>query len=214
MRRVSVLLATFFLLMSIVGVPIAQARQGAANPNAAGRYIVTFADEPVASYDGYKVGYPATRPKAGRKLNPKAAAVVKWQKYLTAKHDAALAKVGATKIYDYTVTNNGVAVKLTAAQAAKLAATKGVIALSKDRLAHPDTTLSPTFLGLDAPGGLWSQLGGNRRAGAGVIVGVIDTGIWPESKSFAGHTGIPVPARWNGRCVAGEQFPVTSCNDK
>ena len=214
MRRVSALLAMFFLLTTIVGAPIAQARQGAANPNAAGRYIVTFADEPVASYDGYRVGYPATRPKAGHKLNPKAAAVVKWQKYLTAKHDAALAKVGATKIYDYTITNNGVAVKLTARQAAKLAATKGVIALSKDRLAHPDTTLSPHFLGLDAAGGLWSQLGGNTHAGAGVVVGVIDTGIWPESKSFAGNTGIPVPARWNGKCVAGEQFPVTSCNDK
>jgi subtilisin family serine protease len=214
MRRVSVLVAVFLLLTTIVGVPIAQARQGAASPNAAGRYIVTFADEPLASYDGYRVGYPATRPKAGHKLNPKAAAVVKWQKYLTGKHDAALAKVGATKYYDYTVTNNAVAVKLTAVQAAKLAAMKGVIALSKDRLAHPDTTLSPSFLGLDAPGGIWEQLGGRDHAGAGVVVGVIDTGIWPESKSFAGGTGIPIPATWHGTCVDGEQFTKHDCNDK
>ena len=33
------------------------------------------------------------------------------------KHDAALAQVGATKIYDYTVANNGVAAELTAEQA-------------------------------------------------------------------------------------------------
>ncbi len=214
MRRVSVLVAVLLLLAATVGAPIAQARQAAAAPQAAGRYIVTFADDPVATYSGYKVGFAATRPKAGKKINPTSAAVVKWQKHLTAQHDAALAKVGATKYYDYTVTNNAVAVKLTAKQATKLRAMKGVISLSKDRLAKPDTTLSPHFLGLDAAGGLWAQLGGNTHAGAGVVVGVIDTGIWPESKSFAGGTGIPVPADWHGRCVAGERFPVTSCNDK
>jgi hypothetical protein len=36
----------------------------------AGRYIVTFADEPIASYDGYVRGFPATRPAAGEKLDP------------------------------------------------------------------------------------------------------------------------------------------------
>lgn len=214
MRRVSVLFAVVLLLTSIIGVPMAQARQGAASPYAAGRYIVTFADEPVAAYDGYKKGFAATRPKAGQKLNPKSAAAVKWQKHLTAQHDAALAKVGATKYYDYTITNNAVAVKLTARQAAKLARTKGVIALSKDRLMQPDTTQSPHFLGLDAEGGLWQQLGGNEDAGAGVVVGVIDTGIWPESASFAGGTGIPVPADWRGECVDGERFTKHLCNDK
>ena len=96
MRRVSVLVAVLLLLAATVGAPIAQARQAAAGPQAAGRYIVTFSDDPVATYSGYKAGYPATRPKAGKKINPKSAAVVKWQKYLTAKHDAALAKIGAT----------------------------------------------------------------------------------------------------------------------
>lgn len=214
MRRVSVLFAVLLLLTSIVGVPIAQARQAAASPLAAGRYIVTFADEPVAAYDGYKQGFAATRPKAGQKVNAKSAAAVKWQKHLTAQHDAALAKVGATKYYDYTITNNAVAVKLTARQAATLAGTKGVIALSKDRLMQPDTTQSPHFLGLDAAGGLWSQLGGNEDAGAGVVVGVIDTGIWPESASFAGGTGIPIPSDWRGECVDGEQFTKHLCNDK
>jgi subtilisin family serine protease len=214
MRRVSVSVAVMLLLAATVGAPIAQAKQANAAPQAAGRYIVTFADEPVATYSGYKAGFPATRPQAGKKVNTRSAAAVKWQKHLTAQHDAALAKVGAEKYYDYTITNNAVAAKLTAGQAAKLGSMKGVLALSKDRIAQPDTSLSPTFLGLDGAGGLWSQLGGNRSAGAGVVVGVIDTGIWPESKAFAGGTGIPVPADWNGRCVAGERFPVTSCNDK
>ncbi|HEV8670193.1 MAG TPA: S8 family serine peptidase [Candidatus Limnocylindria bacterium] len=179
-----------------------------------GTYIVTFADEPVASYEGYLAGFPATRPQPGRKIDPASPAVQNWQQHLTGQHDAALAAVGAAKIYDYTITNNGVAAYLTANQAARLAKTPGVIALAKDQLAQPDTTLSPHFLGLDAAGGLWSQLGGAPHAGAGVVVGVIDTGIWPESAAFAGNTGIPVPADWHGKCVAGQLWSVNECNDK
>jgi subtilisin family serine protease len=190
------------------------AAQASAHAYTAGRYIVTFTDDAAASYTGYAKGYAATRPARGHKLNVSSAAVKSWRAHLTAKHDAALAKVGATKLYDYTVTNNGVAANLTAAQATKLAKTAGVQSLSKDKLSHPDTTYSPTFLGLNAPGGIWSQLGGGAHAGAGVVVGVVDSGIWPESKSFAGHTGIPVPASWHGKCVSGENFPNTSCNDK
>ena len=75
----------------------------------AGRYLVTFADEPVASYGGYEPGLRGHAPEPGQHLNPNSAAVQRWQAHLDAKHDARLAKVGATKIYDYTVTNNGVA---------------------------------------------------------------------------------------------------------
>lgn len=180
----------------------------------AGRYLVTFADEPVASYDGYERGYAATRPQPGRKLDRSSPSVVRWRQHLESKHDAALAGVGATKLYDYTVTNNGVAADLTAQQAAKLAGTPGVISLTKDALAQPATTSSPEFLGLTGPGGLWAQLGGDEDAGAGIVVGVIDTGIWPESAAFAGGTGIPVPAGWSGTCVAGELFSKKACNDK
>ena len=180
----------------------------------AGRYIVTFADDPAASYDGYRAGYPATRPKRGDKLNAKSAATKKWRAYLTGKHDAALAKVGATKIYDFTLANNGVAADLSAAQATELAKTAGVLALTKDALSQPTTTYSPEFLGLSARKGLWSQLGGNKNAGAGLVVGVIDSGIWPENPSFAGGTGIPVPATWHGVCQAGEDFTAALCNDK
>ncbi|MBO9524195.1 MAG: S8 family serine peptidase [Nocardioidaceae bacterium] len=180
----------------------------------AGRYIVTFNDEPAASYDGYAKGFPATRPGRGHKFNGTSAASQKWRAHLTAKHDAALAKVGAGKIYDFTVTNNAVTANLTAKQANQLAKSTGVLALTKDALAHPDTTESPHFLGLDAVNGIWSQLGGGPRAGAGLVVGVIDTGIWPENPYFKGGTGIPVPATWHGTCVAGQNFPKTSCNDK
>jgi subtilisin family serine protease len=185
-----------------------------AGPYTAGRYLVTFTDEPVASYDGYVRGYPATRPAPGRKINPNATAVRRWRDRLTAIHDRALARVGAEKIYDYTVTNNGVAAHLSARQANALAKDPAVLALSRDRKQTPSTTLSPDFLGLTKSGGLWQQLGGAGKAGAGVVVGVLDTGIWPESTAFAGRTGIPVPSDWRGACVTGEQFTAKMCNDK
>ncbi|MDT4942208.1 MAG: hypothetical protein QOJ34_2297 [Pseudonocardiales bacterium] len=181
----------------------------------AGRYIVSFADEPVASYTGYAKNFKATTPSRDHNFNAHSAAAKAWSRHLTSRHDAALSAVGASKIYDYTTTNNAVAANLSAKQANQLAKMPGVLALSKDRLAHPDTTYSPHFLGLDATGGIWDQLGGPANAGKGLVVGVIDTGIWPENPYFAGNTGIPVPSSWHGKCVSGERFDKNlACNDK
>lgn len=191
----------------------------------AGRYVVTFADEPAATYEGGIAGYSRTRPDTGKKLDPTRDEVVKYRDRLATLHDSALAKVGATKLYDYSVVTNGVLVSLSSSQASKLAAVPGVVGMEKDALRQPDTTYSPEFLGLSASGGLWSQLGSQSQAGKGVIVGVIDTGIWPESPSFAGaelkrdKAGRPVPASglratWFGDCVQGELFDSQDCNDK
>ncbi|MDG6108281.1 S8 family serine peptidase [Dactylosporangium aurantiacum] len=179
-----------------------------------GRYIVSFVDDPVGSYEGYDANFKATKPKAGDKLDPNSAAVKAWRAHLTSKHDAALTKVGATKIYDYTITNNGVAVDLTKAQAAVLAKTPGVIKLERDQVSQVDTTVSPEFLGLNTAGGVWAQAGGQANAGAGVVVGVIDSGIWPENPSFANEKINPRPKNWHGACVAGENFAVSLCGNK
>ena len=195
-------------------IAVGKSQQAAAAQYTAGRYLVTFADAPVAEYSGYAKGFPASRPAAGKKLNAHSAAAQKWQKHLTNTHDAALAKVGATKIYDYTVTNNGVATRLSASQAQKLSQQAGVVRLEKDQRAQVDTTESPHFLGLDAEGGIWSQLGGGPRAGAGLVIGVIDTGIWPENPSFKGGTGIPIPTTFHGACIAGQNWGTSTCNDK
>jgi subtilisin family serine protease len=193
---------------------------------AAGQYIVTFADEPAASYEGNVKGYARTRPDSGKKVDPTRSEVATWRSHLTAEHDKALSAVGASKLADYTVATNGVAVTLTSSQARALAAVPGVVRLQKDAMRKIDTTASPEFLGLTGPTGLWSKVpGGAAAAGKGVIVGVIDTGIWPESPSFAGSelkrdkAGQPVAASglrgtWFGPCVQGEQFSSQACNDK
>ncbi|KAK2989765.1 hypothetical protein RJ640_012705 [Escallonia rubra] len=44
-----------------------------------------------------------------------------------------------------------------------------------------------------------------------VIVGVIDTGIWPESESFSDEGFGPAPLKWKGACKGGTNF---TCNNK
>lgn len=46
------------------------------------------------------------------------------------------------------------------------------------------------------------------------MIGVIDTGVWPERQSFNDRDLGPVPPKWKGQCVAGKDFPATSCNRK
>lgn len=75
------------------------------------------------------------------------------------------------------------------------------------------TTRSPQFLGLktsDTAGQLLKE----SDFGSDLVIGVIDTGIWPERRSFNDHDLGPVPVKWKGQCVATAGFPITSCNRK
>ncbi|KAM4084266.1 hypothetical protein ACB094_08G119800 [Castanea mollissima] len=47
-----------------------------------------------------------------------------------------------------------------------------------------------------------------------IIAGVIDTGIWPESKSFNDKGLGPIPKKFKGECVTGEHFRLANCNRK
>lgn len=200
------------------GVTAAPTSQGQAL--GAGRYVVMFRDMPAASYTGGIPGYRATKPAPGERMRPSRAEVVKYRSYLRTKHDNALKQVGLSataKIYDYSVAFNGVAVDLTAAQAKKLSKLPSVVRLFHNERSTPTTNVTPGFLGLTGPGGLWSQLGGAGRngAGAGTVVGVIDTGIWPENPGvrFADTPKRRIPG-WEGICQAGENFSQQQCNDK
>src|SRR6266498_2057409 len=158
------------------------------SPN--GVYIVQMINDPVVEYKGEIRGLRATKPQPGQKIDPNSPAVVSYVGYLDSKHNAALSRAGGQKLYDYRYSFNGFAAQLTVDQANKLTSVDGVLAVSADALQTMDTSSTPHFLGLDAAGGLWEQLGGptgskkGPGAGEGIIIGVIDSGIWPESKSF------------------------------
>ncbi len=193
-----------------------------------GIYIVQLRELPTIAYDGKTKGFAATKPAAGKKLNMSATAVTRYVGHLVTKHNAELKAHGGTKLYDYTVAFNGFAARLTASQANRLAADADVVAISKQRIETVDTSTTPAFLGLSAPGGLWDQLGGVGKAGENIIIGDIDSGIWPESLSFSDRVdsqGNPsnspsakrayqnLPGA-NFKCTVGEAWTATNCNQK
>jgi subtilisin family serine protease len=197
-------------------------------------YIVQLADAPAATYRGTVSGYSATQPAAGGKLNVNASNVQAYINYLDAQRSNVIATVNAALVlHRYSVAFNGFSALLTPAEAKKLAATAGVVAVQPDVPLHMDTTRTPAFLGISTPGGLWSVLDASGRAvkGEDVIIGMVDGGIWPENPSFSdkisASTGRPIPsyqtgtqvygpppAKWTGTCQAGQGFTTSMCNNK
>ena len=228
MRRV--LVTVVMLVLGMAGTLFAQ--DPAASGNAAGKarnnlYVVQMMDPPVVSYGGGINGLRATRPNRGQKIDPNSGDVIAYAAYLDSSHNNALAVAGGgRKIYDYHYTFNGFTAQLTRAQAAAMKSAPGVVAVTPDEVRTMDTSSTPAFLGLTDKGGLWDQLGGIDKAGDGIIIGDIDSGIWPESLSFTDRTGLngsntqdgkldyhQIPG-WHGKCTPGEQFPASYCNQK
>ncbi len=220
--RFSIWLRLLFVIALALGAvaPVASAQEEAAAPlpmkSPNGLYIVQMADSPVVGYAGGVNGLRGPRLADG--LRPDAADpnVQAYEAYLVDRHSRALAAVGAAeKLYSYTFTFNGFAARLTPEQAAALKTQPGVVSVEADELRTADTVTTPSFLGLDKPGGLWAQVGGPGKAGEGIIIGVVDSGIWPESASFADDGKFRALPRWKGTCVqAGEEWTGSLCNNK
>jgi hypothetical protein len=85
-------------------------------------------------------------------------------------------------IYRYSEILNGASLLLTRDAVPAVAGLAGVTAIYFDRLVRLETDSSPAFIGAPA---MWEALGGQGQAGEGVVVGVIDSGIWPEHPSFS-----------------------------
>ncbi|MBA0853219.1 hypothetical protein Goshw_014979, partial [Gossypium schwendimanii] len=95
-------------------------------------------------------------------------------------------------IRSYKRSFNGFAAKLTNEEAKKLASFKEVVSVFPSKVYHLHTTRSWDFLGLN------QTTKHNATAESNVIVGVIDSGIWPESDSFSDEGFGPPPKKWKG----------------
>src|SRR5690349_10420025 len=153
----------------------------------AGRYIVLLDEAPVATYDGGEPGLAPTKPDEGEKLDASSKEAKKYSNFLQSRQKDVAADAGVTPDGNLTITLNAFTANLTAGQAAKLAGAKGVQSVVPDEILHPDAVPSTEFLGLEGDNGVWNAVGGIDAAGAGTVVGVVDTGIAPENPSFAGE---------------------------
>lgn len=117
-------------------------------------------------------------------------------------------------IYNYQTAFHGVAVQLSQEEAERLEEEDGVVAIFPETKYQLHTTRSPMFLGLEAGYSTHNNVWGYKILGHDVIVGVLDTGIWPESESFNDIGMTPVPSRWKGKCETGRGFEERHCNKK
>ncbi|KAL5777737.1 hypothetical protein ACOSP7_010663 [Xanthoceras sorbifolium] len=113
-------------------------------------------------------------------------------------------------LYSYNHVINGFSASLTPAEHEAVKSSPGYISSIRDLPVKPDTTHSSQFLGLSSKSGAWAV----SKFGQDVIIGVVDTGIWPESESFHDKGMTEIPSRWKGECETGAKFNSSSCNKK
>uniref|UniRef100_A0A7S4S7E1 subtilisin n=2 Tax=Ditylum brightwellii TaxID=49249 RepID=A0A7S4S7E1_9STRA len=182
------------VLVSALSISSSAFAQAVKAPNAKKEtksYIVVMANAPIAAYEGDISGYLATKPGKGQKVNPNSTHVHKYGKVLKKSHDQSLAAAGvnaSTKVNEYTFALNGYSTILTEAQVKALKTQDGVLMVLEDQMRYADTDSSPTFFCLTAEGGAYAK----GFTGEGVVVGIIDTGIWPEHPSFADDDSFPL----------------------
>ncbi|XP_025814766.1 subtilisin-like protease SBT3.5 isoform X1 [Panicum hallii] len=118
----------------------------------------------------------------------------------------------ASMIHNYKHGFSGFAAMLTEDQAKQLAESPEVISVEPSRSYTATTTRSWDFLGLgyQTPGDLLRE----GRYGEDIIIGVVDSGIWPESRSFSDQGYGPVPSRWRGKCEVGQSWDGNNCSRK
>jgi subtilisin family serine protease len=183
-----VLLALSAVLMA-AAPPAVNAQTTSAAPADLAPYVVIMEAEPTAVQ--------------GAELSAQAASATAAQ--LEREQDEALAGADvpeSAKLASFTSALNGFSAALTEAQATEVARQPGVSRVFRDQLRKLHTDTSPTFLGLNTPlVGAWAS----GYTGEGVVMGVVDTGIWPEHPSFTDDGSYPSPpAGWMGGTVACE----------
>ncbi|XP_031400281.1 subtilisin-like protease SBT3.6 isoform X2 [Punica granatum] len=116
-------------------------------------------------------------------------------------------------VYSYKHGFSGFAARLTQSEAEEISKFPVVVRVLPSRMHKLHTTRSWDFIGLELHRAKQSLLT-DGKMGKGIIIGIIDSGVWPESKSFSDEGMGPVPSRWKGICQRGEHFNASNCNRK
>jgi subtilisin family serine protease len=216
------------------GVPIhaAKSRSGAlaqTDPDLLGRndatpllVVIKLDYDAVASYTGDIAGLAATSPEAtGRSLEDNKAAVDAYLDHVArfearVRADIEAAVPAADLAGSFQVAYGGVAATVPANQIGALLEVQGVAAVQQNSLEQPLTDVTPDFIGATEA---WGQISDATTAGEGVVVGILDTGIWPEHPSFEDNGIDPPVGTETYECEFGDGSDPAlgdpfECNDK
>ncbi|WCJ26143.1 Subtilisin-like protease [Euphorbia peplus] len=107
-------------------------------------------------------------------------------------------------VYSYGKSFNGFAARLSDEEVGKLSEMEGVVSVIPNHIFKIHTTRSWDFMGF-SKGKLSGALQGD------VVIGLLDTGVWPESESFSDDGMGSAPFKWKGICQGEGNF---TCNNK
>ncbi|XP_010692513.2 CO(2)-response secreted protease [Beta vulgaris subsp. vulgaris] len=121
-------------------------------------------------------------------------------------------------VHSYKHGLSGFAAHLSDSEAHQLTNEPGVVSVFPDPVYQLHTTRSWDFLQREISLLTDSQPRSNAPVlssqGSDTIIGILDTGIWPESESFIDKDMGPIPSRWKGKCMEGSDFSSSNCSKK
>jgi subtilisin family serine protease len=203
-------------------------------------YIVRLKEAPAATYRGETAGYAATDARARGEVMLDVQAAASYAAYLDERQSALLdsgARVlghGLQPRYRYHLAFNGMSVRLTPAEAQRIAALPGVLSVRPVRHFAPSTGIGmPASAGdtnasrdwVSAPVVWQLPSNGTDDEGEGVVLADLDTGINHANSSFDaigpldGYTAVNPGGKFFGVCDPSNtkqhafSTPLT-CNDK
>lgn len=118
-------------------------------------------------------------------------------------------------IHRYSNSFSGFAAWLSEEEAKLIAQRPEVVSVFPDPVLQLHTTRSWDFLKEQSGVGLKPRQVPKSKSslsGEDVIIGILDTGIWPEAQSFSDKGLGPIPKRWKGKCITGPDFKSSNCN--
>jgi hypothetical protein len=183
--------------------------------------VVKFDYDSVAAYVGGVKGYAPTSPEAtGKSLRRNIRAVNKYLRYLAGREAEIISGIKARiptaeVMRSLQLAYGGVSMRIPGDRVKALLSVSGVAAVQRNEVNKPLTDNSPHFIGADEA---WAELGQGEFSGQDVVIGTLDTGIYPEHPSYD-DTGMPA---WGGGpygCEFGdgsdpELGDPFNCNDK
>jgi uncharacterized repeat protein (TIGR01451 family) len=192
-----------------------------------GLYIIRLADPSLAGYQGGVAGIEGTSPSVTglNYVNLDAPASQAYLAYLQGKQAQVIAAMEQTLgrsvdvRFQYLNVFNGMAVQMSAAEAARVSKLSSIVNIVPDKLEQMTTDVGPTWIGAPA---IWggATIDGASTQGEGVIVAVLDSGINHDHPSFAttGEDGyVHTNPYGSGNSAPGSYCDVTDptfCNDK